>query len=421
MMEYLDYPIVTERDLPAVLKRGAFGLGRRARPSSDIPSALAGQVRVYRVGSEYVLDRGQLRPESEEVVDATHVSVVDTRTNRTIPVNMSLASTEGRDFTAVVSFACTVNEAITVVRDGTVNAQEHLLSHIKSHRALFELGSKRTFDEIDFVRRDVHAEVTAFITVVPPEIEGMTVRLLGIEVLTPEEWAKTAAEIAAENREQKLAALKVENQHDISDIHAKRHFIRDHDVALGEAEIEAVRTRSDVDQTEIRTRGDLDMADLRLERHLLQHGKVRDVITDTKSANVWTYVTRERSAADLTAGFREDRSLDYAHQQLEREYVTAERRERQAGMREILHIMYKLGALENLEVDARRLLHELAYGETPPDQGTTGQQGAVGVGHGTGGEARGDIPHGPAGDRWADGAQTPSDGQHVPGPGEEND
>jgi hypothetical protein len=184
------YPIVDQRSLAPSPKRGRFGMGQRYREADEIPAALAHQVLVYRVNGEYILDRADRSFSHEDVLAAGHVSVVDVRQGYPVVVEFDIPSSEASEFRVRVTFTCTVDDPVQVVRRGVYDAAEVMAGYIKSHHRIFELGLDYGMAQITEVRRDVRAEVQAYTTIRPPMIIGMTVNYLNTEVLTPEELAR---------------------------------------------------------------------------------------------------------------------------------------------------------------------------------------------------------------------------------------
>lgn len=116
-----NYPITGGGPLEPAPKRGFLGLGRRYRDGSEVPKADAHQVLVYRVDGDYLVDRGRLGSSDEQVVNATHVSVVDMRRSAQVVVELPIPSRDASDFMMRVTFACTVTDPLVVVREG-INA-----------------------------------------------------------------------------------------------------------------------------------------------------------------------------------------------------------------------------------------------------------------------------------------------------------
>ena len=91
----------------------------------DLPRPDAHHELVYRVSGRYVLDRTVCRGNDDRVMNATHVSLVDTRRNAPVTVGFWIPSGDAASFEVTVTFICTVTDAVAVVRDG-VDAQETL-------------------------------------------------------------------------------------------------------------------------------------------------------------------------------------------------------------------------------------------------------------------------------------------------------
>ena len=73
---------------------------------------------VYRVDGDYLLDSARLRRGDDDVVRATHVSVVDMRSGAPVVVELSIPSRDAAEFAVHATFACTVTDPVAVVRDG---------------------------------------------------------------------------------------------------------------------------------------------------------------------------------------------------------------------------------------------------------------------------------------------------------------
>ncbi|MFB9683272.1 hypothetical protein [Amycolatopsis plumensis] len=181
------YPIVEQRSLDPARVKGKFFWRKEYREHGELPRPNAHQVFVYRVDGEYVLDSAQRRLDEEQVVNATHVSLVDLTRDAEVIVELAIPCAEAEDFTMRVTFVCTVTHPVSVVREGRGDAQTLLRAYLKSHHRIFELGLKYRLDEINEVRRDVNAQVKAFTTLKPPVISGIAVELRSVEVLTPDE------------------------------------------------------------------------------------------------------------------------------------------------------------------------------------------------------------------------------------------
>ncbi|GAB2853515.1 hypothetical protein [Lentzea nigeriaca] len=201
-----------QRPLSALQKRGLLGLGRKSREPDDLPKPAAHEMLVYRVEGEYLPDFGRLGPRDEQVVQASHVSLVDMSRDAPVLVAVTIQSGEASAFTVHVTFTCTVNDPVVVVRDG-LNAATVLHSYLTSHQRLFELGLARKLSDINEVIRDVSAQVRAYFEVRPITVPGMTIRLAGVEVLTPQELVEFKKTLWDKEREHELALKQQAQTH----------------------------------------------------------------------------------------------------------------------------------------------------------------------------------------------------------------
>ncbi|WP_329788948.1 hypothetical protein V1227_31750 [Lentzea sp. DG1S-22] len=159
---------------------------------------------VFRVDGEYVPDSGRLGLRDDQIIRASHVSLVDMSREAPVMVAVTIQSGEASVFTVHVTFTCTVNDPVVVVRDG-VDAATVLHSYLMSHQRLFELGLTRKMSDINMVVRDVSAQVRAYFEIRPIIVPGMTIRLAGVEVLTPQELIEFQATVRDREREHVLA------------------------------------------------------------------------------------------------------------------------------------------------------------------------------------------------------------------------
>jgi hypothetical protein len=206
------YPIVTHWPLAPCPKRGPLGLRKRFREAGELPKPAAHEVLVFRVDGEYLPDSGRLGLRDDEIVRASHVSVVDMSRDTPVLVAVTIQSGEASAFTVHVTFTCTVNDAVLVVKDG-VDAATVLRSYLMSHQRLFELGLVRKISDINAVIRDVSAQVRAYFEIRPITVPGMTVRLAGVEVLTPQELIEFEEKVRGNEREHVLALKRQEHTH----------------------------------------------------------------------------------------------------------------------------------------------------------------------------------------------------------------
>ncbi|GAA1033163.1 hypothetical protein GCM10009557_34030 [Virgisporangium ochraceum] len=163
-------------------------VGRKTRDASELPKAGAHEALVYRVQGRHVVDKGQLGRDSDVVVGASHVSVVDVSAGVPVTVSLTMPSAEASNFTVQVTFACTVIDPARVVREN-IRADAAILAYLRRDQKLVHLGLPYRMTELNAVRREVHARIRAYAEVKPPDVQGMQVVLDGVEVLTPDELA----------------------------------------------------------------------------------------------------------------------------------------------------------------------------------------------------------------------------------------
>lgn len=210
-MEKSSYPVVTERVLAPIAPKRLFGRAPR-RSATEIPEPLSGHYRVYRTRGQYILDGDTLSFDSPTVLEATHVSVVDTTVDTEVAVELPLPSRDGSIFTLRVVFLCTVGDPVEVVRAGGQSAASLLSGYLRSHQRIFEIGLDFAVDELNDVRRKLSAQVRAYATVSPPELHGMTAHLASVEVSTPEELAVFHDQLRATQRSELLDDMKERHQ-----------------------------------------------------------------------------------------------------------------------------------------------------------------------------------------------------------------
>ena len=179
------YPIIDQRPLDAAGRRKLLGMnmGSKTRAQAEVPRPSAHEQLVYRVGNRYRRDKG-LGLSHDEVVNATHVSVVDMSRDKQVLVSMPIASRDAKEFQIDVTFICTVTDPEVVVEEG-IDAPSALLSYLKSHHKVVRLGLDYLLSQINDVRVDVGAEIEALATIRPPTLPGLLIALASVEVATP--------------------------------------------------------------------------------------------------------------------------------------------------------------------------------------------------------------------------------------------
>ncbi|WIM96388.1 hypothetical protein ACTOB_008580 [Actinoplanes oblitus] len=180
------YPLVRSVSLNDAQKGGLFGLGKKRRVAADLPKADPHEVWVYRVEGRHVVNRGELALDDDDVVRADSVSLVNVGRDVPVTVELRLPSAEASDFTVRVTFACTVTDAARVVRED-IKAAPAVLAYLRRDSKLGHLALNYRMSDLNALRRDATARIRAYTEVKAPEINGLDVRFVGIEVLTPQE------------------------------------------------------------------------------------------------------------------------------------------------------------------------------------------------------------------------------------------
>lgn len=194
------YPVVRTEFLQDASSRGFLGLGRRRRDADELPQAGAHELWVYRVDGRYVISRGELARDDDNVVRADCVSLVDVSRGVPVTVEMTIPSAEASDFTMRITFACTVTDPAAVVREN-VQASEVILAYLQRDSRLGHLALNLRMIDLNRLRREATGRIRAYTEVKPPDVHGMELRFLGVEVLTPpdlEQFEKLRREAEAE-------------------------------------------------------------------------------------------------------------------------------------------------------------------------------------------------------------------------------
>jgi len=181
-----EYPIVSSDHLSEASRKGRFGLGRKRRNPDEVPRAGAHEVWVYRVDGRYIVDRGELQREDDQVVRADLVSLVNVGEGVPITVDLAIPSAEASDFTVRVTFACTVTDPARVVREN-LSARSTILAYLRRDSKLSHLALQYRMADLNRLRVDAAARVRAYAEVRPLNVDGMRMRLDGVDVLTPKD------------------------------------------------------------------------------------------------------------------------------------------------------------------------------------------------------------------------------------------
>lgn len=238
----MTYPVVSEHVLDAV---GGQWFKRRRR--EDMPRLLPGAVYVLRVGGDYrqypeglVFDPGH-----DDVLDASSVTLVDTRV-RIVEVRRTLPSASEADrFTVSVSFSCQVTDPALVARHGVVDVTAPLGAYLAAEDELPRVTAGFRVEEINAVRAAAAHRVTAHTTVTPPRVAGMQVNFVGTEVYAADDLRNWEQTLRQQRRTQELQ----QDRHDFESRQSQQIAELLH---LGPLHAEALRmVRDGVDMSDV--------------------------------------------------------------------------------------------------------------------------------------------------------------------------
>lgn len=221
-----DYPIISQKSLSKAPRGGLRHLGMRSRADSELPLPSPHEAVVYKSGGSYVVDDGRSRTSDDHVVNATNISVVDMRENAPVTVQVSISSASAGEFAVQVTFLCTVRKPEEVVEAGLKDLADPLTQYVMRHQPLLHAGESREFDEINIVRRDVTAEIRAYVEGRPPRFRGVDVKLGSVQVLTPEELSDFHAKRREREWEGRLTSEEQRLEHDLAKEREKLEEIR---------------------------------------------------------------------------------------------------------------------------------------------------------------------------------------------------
>lgn len=303
-MEKPSYPIVTEHLLAPVPRKRFRTRGSAGRTPDEVPQPLASQRLVYFTRGEYVLDTSSFPLDSSTVIDASRVSVVDVKTDTSVMVLLTIPSQDATSFTMRVTFLCTVEDPVTVVRMGGHDAESMLAGYLRAHHRLFEVGLDYTLSDINQVRRKLSAQVRAYVAVVPPEFAGMTATLASVEVLTPDELTRFQESLRGERQKHTVELERQRHEKDRLDQKLRYEQDRRDQELYYEREREAVGKRH--------TR-ELDAEQRDFEREQLRH-TTSAVAADPVAALVLSHAAGEITAKELADELKELREREAAQQ-----------------------------------------------------------------------------------------------------------
>ena len=368
------YPITDQRSLLQAGKHGPFGLSGRRREFDELPLVKAHEVLVYRVGGDYVIDNGRRGLDDDQVVEATHVSVVDMTRNTPVRVELAIPSAEASEFTVQVTFACTVTDPSTVVREGQHDAGISLLNYLRSHHRIFELGLDHKMSAINTVRRDVKAQVQAYTQLKPPMIPGMSIAMASVEVLTPDELVDFYKELRGQERDHTIASGRQRYSHDLD--RAKQQ---------SEQVLERMRKQHAQELEEQRQMFEQLLAEQRRTFTRAELAEVSESVGDDPlRAARFGHARGELTTAELMAQLQAGKDREHADAEVWREREREDRlrklewqrdddRQREAWNREdrlhalnvrldLLKEVAKHGHLDEINLDVERLIQSLESG-----------------------------------------------------------
>ena len=311
------YPLVEQREYGRPEKRGGLWRKRVTRGDDELPRVAAHQVRVFRVGEEYVEDHGQLRSGDPVVVDASSVTVVDRRIEVPVVVETRIPSAEAGDFTVRAWFHCTVTDPCAVVRDGVTDVEALLLSHLREVPGLTEDGSDLPVGDTAAVRTRIDARLTAYHEMRPSVVSGIRARHGVIEVLTPEEVSAYVAEMERTRRDCERDRQREEMEQEA----ALDRALREAELELKREEIrslQAVRKERNRQQEETLRSGYERESGAEQQDYELQIERRRNRFTRAEIEDDIKLIGSDPVAADYLAWRNGDISADELSQRLHR-------------------------------------------------------------------------------------------------------
>ncbi|MFD8718018.1 hypothetical protein ACFV2H_08355 [Streptomyces sp. NPDC059629] len=198
----MNYPVIAEHILATV--QGTWWSRRRRR--EDVPPLPPGAVHVFRVGGNYrTFPEGMVFDASHaDVLDASSVSLVDTRA-RLVDVERPLPSvSEADNFTMRASFTCQVTDPAVVARQGIVDVTVPLRAYLMGDSDLPRVSAGHRVEEINAVRNEVGHRTTAYSAIVPPRVAGMSVEFVSAEVYASDDLRVWERKLRDERRSWEL-------------------------------------------------------------------------------------------------------------------------------------------------------------------------------------------------------------------------
>jgi hypothetical protein len=191
------------------------------RDLSDLPEVRPGSVLVFRHGSRYVAfnEAKHMTGAEEPVVDATSVSLVDTRA-RDFTVHFQVPSVNlADDFTIRAIFRARVTDSERAAEAGPVNITRYLMTYLERDSKLFKLGEKFPIEAVAEVRDLVGSRIDAYVEFNPINVPGLSIELVSSTVLPSHELRVHERVKRDEIRRQAVEQIRT----DAEDRSIKRH------------------------------------------------------------------------------------------------------------------------------------------------------------------------------------------------------
>ncbi|MER5792198.1 hypothetical protein [Streptomyces sp. NPDC001980] len=198
----MNYPVIAEHILATV--QGTWWSRRRHR--DDVPPLPPGAVHVFRVGGNYrTFPEGMVfDPSHPDVLDASSVSIVDTRA-RLVDVERPLPSvSEADNFTMRASFTCQVTDPTVIARQGIIDVTVPLRAYLMGDSDLPRVSAGHRVEEINAVRTEAGHRMTAYSAIVPPRVAGMSVEFVNAEVYASDDLRDWEQKLRDERRSWEL-------------------------------------------------------------------------------------------------------------------------------------------------------------------------------------------------------------------------
>ncbi|MGW4821038.1 hypothetical protein ACWEP4_19130 [Streptomyces sp. NPDC004227] len=198
----MNYPVIAEHILATV--EGTWWSRRRRR--DDVPHLPPGAVYVFRVGGNYrPFPEGMVfDPSHPDVLDASSVSLVDTRA-RLVEVERTLPSlSEADNFTVRASFTCQVTDPTVIARQGIIDVTVALRAYLMGDGDLPRVSAGHRVEEVNAVRTEVGHRMTAYSAIVPPRVAGMSVEFVSAEVHASDDLRDWEQKLRDERRSREL-------------------------------------------------------------------------------------------------------------------------------------------------------------------------------------------------------------------------